>query len=44
MEDNLRSYRRRLFQRIRFFPDDCILKCEDNAYEAINIPIEVKIT
>ena len=42
MEDNLRSYGRRLFQKIWYFPDDFIKKCKDVANEAINIPLEVK--
>ena len=44
MDDNLQSYIGRLFQRIWYFTNDFIKECKDNANEAINIPIEVKIT
>ena len=42
MEDNLRSCRTRFFSESDIFPDDFIKKCRDNAFGAINIPIEVK--
>ena len=33
-----------LCKKSDIFPDDSIKKCKDNANEAINIPIELKIT
>ena len=42
MEDNMQSHRTRVLKKSDTFPDNFIEKCEDNANEAINIPIEVK--
>ena len=42
MEDNIHIYRTRVFKKSDTFPDDFIKKCEDNANEAINIPIDAK--
>ena len=45
MEDNLRSYRTRVFlKKSDTFPDDFIKICKDNANEAHNKPLEIKIT
>ena len=42
MEDNLRSYRRSLFQRIRYFPEDFIKTCKDNENEDQFVPLDAK--
>ena len=42
MEDNLGSYRTRLFLRNLEFPDDYIKKCKENANETQFLPLEVK--
>ena len=41
MEDNIGSYRTRVFKKSDTFPDD-LKKCNDNDNEAINISIQVK--
>ena len=42
MEENVRSYRTRVFKKSDTFPNDFIKKYRDNANETNNIPIEVK--
>ena len=42
MEETLRSYRTRFFNKSDIFPDGFIKKYKDNANEDINIPTEVK--
>ena len=42
MEENIQSYRNRVFKKSDTFPDDFIKIYKDNENGAINIPIEVK--
>ena len=42
MEENIRSYRTRVFKRNLVFSRWLYKKCKDNENEDINIPIEVK--
>ena len=43
MEANLQSYRRILFQIIRFFSDDFMKQCKDNENEDQFILLEVNL-
>ena len=42
MEENIRSYTTRVFQKTDIFPDDFIKHCRDNANEAQCLPLEFK--
>ena len=44
MEDYLRSYTTIFFDETDIFPDDFIKHCKNNANEAYNITLGVKIT